>query len=482
MKKVYLSLMLGMNVLMGFAVGLVSNTNMSPAYLRMPAREGMIDIDGVYYNPAGTAFLENGFHIHLSIQSAFQERKNTVTFAPFALNKAYLGDPGYSRVFNGKTVAPVIPNVYFAYNWDRWNLQASFNIVGGGGKCKFNDGLGVFESVLAGQAASLGQAVGQNVAYSLNSSVTGSSFQYGMFLGTSFELWKDHIALSVGVQGIYADNQYKGGMNNMQLWMGDDFSIPAWQYLAAASQKYQSVDLETAAKLAAASDKAKAVENDIELDARQRGFGITPVLGIDFKVSDILNMSFRYQFQTVMKLKTKATNSAATQQIAQLDDFQDGKKIRADIPGYFNVGLSVNAMDNLRFAVSYRYFDEKHATRDMVQNANKNNKGTHEPCAGIEWDIFKYLTFSCGYQGNIYGQTDDEMSELDFQLNAHSILVGFRINCGKVANIDLGYMHTFYDTHDVTKDMSAEQDGSLPFTTHFTRKNDVFGVGLNLAF
>ncbi|MBQ7191655.1 MAG: hypothetical protein IJS00_02140 [Paludibacteraceae bacterium] len=56
-----------MSTLSMMAGGLVTNTNMSAAYLRNPAREGAIDIDGVYFNPAGTAFLTNGVHIGVSI-------------------------------------------------------------------------------------------------------------------------------------------------------------------------------------------------------------------------------------------------------------------------------------------------------------------------------------------------------------------------------------------------------------------------------
>ena len=40
-----------------FAGGLLTNTNQNVAFLRNPARDGAIGIDGVYSNPAGVAFL-----------------------------------------------------------------------------------------------------------------------------------------------------------------------------------------------------------------------------------------------------------------------------------------------------------------------------------------------------------------------------------------------------------------------------------------
>ena len=45
------------------AGGLVTNSNQSASFLRNPARDAVIDIDGVYTNPAGVCFMPNGFHL-----------------------------------------------------------------------------------------------------------------------------------------------------------------------------------------------------------------------------------------------------------------------------------------------------------------------------------------------------------------------------------------------------------------------------------
>ena len=58
-----------------FAGGLLTNTNQHAAFLRMLSRGATTEIDGALSNPAGLAFLPNdGFHMSLSIQSAFQTR------------------------------------------------------------------------------------------------------------------------------------------------------------------------------------------------------------------------------------------------------------------------------------------------------------------------------------------------------------------------------------------------------------------------
>ena len=447
MKKFLISGILILSSMAAMAGGYVTNTNMSVAYLRNPAREGAIDVDGVYFNPAGTAFLSNGIHAYVSLQTAIQERKTDITFAPFRLNKDHLNEA--SRPYKGTTLAPVIPAIYLAYNWDRWNVQAAFNIVGGGGKAKYKEGIGQFEALVAGGVAR--QATDGSILYNMNQSITGESYQFGFYLGTSYEIIKEHLAVSLGVKGVYCKNHYDGELTGIN------------GYMPATKTTFPLMD-------------------DITLDATQKGFSATPIIGIDYQVNSKLNLSFRYQMRTYLKLKTDADNKIANPAVEQsLANFSDGKKLRSDIPGYFLFGVQYAPIEPLRLAASYRYFDEKHATRDMVANeANKNNKGTHEVCAGVEWDIFKYLTFSCGYQGCSYQQSDEELSELDFQLSSNSILAGFRVNISDHWKIDLGYMHTIYIPKTITQQMRP--DGSLPYKTRYDRENNVFGLGLTCSF
>ena len=56
------------------AGGIITNTNQSVSFLRNPAREAAIGIDGVYSNPAGVMFMNEGFHIDLNWQCGWQTR------------------------------------------------------------------------------------------------------------------------------------------------------------------------------------------------------------------------------------------------------------------------------------------------------------------------------------------------------------------------------------------------------------------------
>ena len=70
-KKFFLAaLLLAVVALPSFAGGILTNSNQSVQFMRMFARGAVIDVDGVYFNPAGLAFMDNGFHLSFSWQNA----------------------------------------------------------------------------------------------------------------------------------------------------------------------------------------------------------------------------------------------------------------------------------------------------------------------------------------------------------------------------------------------------------------------------
>ncbi|MBR5634907.1 MAG: hypothetical protein IKW78_07015, partial [Prevotella sp.] len=84
------------------AGGLLHNTNQSIAWQRMMARGATNEIDGVFTNPAGMAFLDHeGWTLSLNIQSASQKRDVLSTFALFPTQD-------HTKLYEGTASAPVI--------------------------------------------------------------------------------------------------------------------------------------------------------------------------------------------------------------------------------------------------------------------------------------------------------------------------------------------------------------------------------------
>ena len=69
------------------AGGILTNTNQSIDFLRNPARDAAIGLDGVYSNPAGVALMPEGFYLGINWQYAHQTRTIESTNPVFALGK-----------------------------------------------------------------------------------------------------------------------------------------------------------------------------------------------------------------------------------------------------------------------------------------------------------------------------------------------------------------------------------------------------------
>ena len=179
------------------AGGILTNTNQSIDFLRNPARDAAIGLDGVYSNPAGVAFLPEGVHIGFNWQYAHQTRTITSTNPVFALGRKNNGES--RKVFEGVADAPFIPSLQGAYNKGNWSVQFNFSVPGGGGGCEFSEGLGSFESVVGGIAhqlrgldqiaTALGQPAPGVNGYDMDGYMEGRQDYFGFQLGAAYKIF-----------------------------------------------------------------------------------------------------------------------------------------------------------------------------------------------------------------------------------------------------------------------------------------------------
>lgn len=504
----------GSNMLAG---GLLTNTNQHIAFNRMLSREASIAIDGVYYNPAGVAFLGEGHHLALNWQLAYQDRIIKNDYALFTNN---VNAPITPREFKGKAFAPVIPSLQYAYNKGNWSFQANFNLIGGGGKCTFDNGLGSFEKIVAetamgacalagavdqvGHAAGLPAQVfssdamfGSKGSYSFNSYMHGRQYYYGLSIGAAYK-FNDHFSAFAGVRTVYASCNYYGYVEDIKVG-----NMPLYKVL----------------------DPTKPDAANIELSCDQTGLGFTPIIGVDFKAGR-WNFAAKYEFKTRMRLKNKSVNKAPsigaladnlhaayTEQLhvpaatatailgnpliqgamAQLKqqfdtklqnaigEYEDGKKIAGDIPSYLAVGVGYKPVDALRINVGFHWFDDKNAT--SYNNRNKElDRGTFEYNAGAEYDLNKKFTVSTGWQRTSYGLSDEYMDDKSFVVSSNSVAVGGVYHINKKMDLNVAYFHTFYDHKKTSESVALNAQKSINYSSDYTRNNNVFGVGLDIHF
>ena len=457
-----------------FAGGLLTNTNQNATFLRNPARDAVIAIDGVYSNPAGIAFLPQGAHFSVSWQAAWQKREITSTFPLYAANEA---TPGLTKKdFVGKAKAPVIPSFQFAYVFnDKWSVSAQFAIGGGGGKCEFNNGLATFEKLMAETILGTGQQ-----SYGLNQTFTGEQYVYGLQVGGTYKI-TDKISVFGGIRGVLANYGYEGALTNISAggMKSADFANLAAQANAAAEQLAQIDPAQAAiyAQQAVAAMRAAGMTSDYILDCTQDGFGITPIIGIDVNLGK-LNLAAKYEFRTKLEMESEAKNSAtvialAAQQSA-FAGYLDGAKTRSDIPALLTIGAQYSILPSLRVNGGYHlYFD-----KDAKGSATAVSDNTWESSLGAEWDINDKWLVSFGVQRTQYGFGDEDMSDMNFNIRNTSLGIGGAYQINDMLKLNVGYYHTFYEDHEVVTD----KGNGISATDLYTRKNDVVGVSLDFKF
>ena len=188
-----------------FAGDYLTNTNQNAAFLRMIARGASIDVDGVYSNPAGLAFLpKDGLQVALTIQSAYQTRDIAATSPLWTMD-------GQTTVRNyeGTASAPVIPSIHAVYKKGDWAFSGSFAIVGGGGKASFDKGLPMFDAAAISLVNTIGQGMLSPNQYTINSAMEGRQYIYGFQLGASYKI-NEHFAVFAGARMNYFTGGYKG--------------------------------------------------------------------------------------------------------------------------------------------------------------------------------------------------------------------------------------------------------------------------------
>lgn len=497
MKKTLVAALATLTVAPAMAGGLNTNTNQNAAFLRQMSQEAIIDISGLYMNPAGTAFLAPGGHISFSIQNAKQSRDISTTFPLFAMNQSKTGT---THDFEGKAYAPVIPSIQYSHNWEKWSINANFALSGGGGKCEFDEGLGSFEALYAGQIYSnVAAAVGNQLAQGYAAQAIPQYMAAGMTLeqaqaavaGPAKEYAQAHLAETMGqaYQGYSLDAYMKGRQYYFGLSVGATYKVlPNLALFAGlrgvyATNNYNGFVQDVTYTVQGVSTDAKS---DLALNTDQTGFGWTPMLGIDWKINDQWNVAAKYEFKTRMRLENKSEmNEFAAQTAktnAELGQFADGTKIAADIPSFFAVGVQYKPIESLRLQAGYHLFGDKSAT----QYGNKQDLidgNTWELTAGVEYDVCKLLTLSCSWQKTAYDLSDAYMNDLSFVTSSNNFGVGARVNLAEQWSLDLGFMYTNYE--DRTVDTVA---GTLPSgqqlikSDTYSRTNRVFGLSVNYKF
>lgn len=491
-------LMKRLNLLLVFALlssqilmagGLKTNTNQSAAWVRTMSRNATLGIDAVYFNPAGLSQLNNGLHLSISNQSIFQTRTVSSDYA-------YL--TGAPVNYEAELTAPIFPSIYAAYKMNKWTFSAGFNIIGGGGSADFQTGLPDFEIPVASLVPMLQGALAPIDAglagaglpdpgyraisgYNMNASFNGSSTYMGYQFGATYAI-NDMISVAIGGRVVTASNSYEGALENITINAPEAYggTQPAGDYLrTVATNPY--LDAGTVGMLqgtAAALDVATA---DAQLKAIQKGTGFTPIIGVNFHLSDMVNLAVKYEHHTKIEL----TNET---EVDDVNMFPDGEKVRADMPGLLAFGAQINPLEKLSLTGSFNYYLDKSAyygntneSGEQIDNETTIDENGYTWAFSAEYKIISILGVSAGYTSGNNGVNDNYQSGLSYGLKSSSWGAGVFVNVTEKIQINAGFSATSYDDYSQSKSYDLAPTVSVPYTDGYGKATKMFAIGVDIS-
>ena len=420
-----------------WAGGLMTNTNYHIAFDRMFARGASTEIDATFSNPAGLAWGHEGWQFSLNFQKPWQNRDIELTAANDAKTK-----------YEGKASAPIVPALFASYKKDRWAVSGMIGIVGSGGFVQYDDGVPMFNVLLNSTITKLTKGLSDATQgaippitpdqYTLDSEMKGKQYIYGGQLNFSYKI-TDYLAAAVGFRANYYDGYYRGHV------IADNHA--------------------TKGKLAS-----------LLLDVDQKGWGFTPIISLAYHQGP-LTLTARYEFRTKISTKNDTnvldadlnTTKMVTEPLTQLvvagaitpaqaqaigqgiqqqlgggfsdytAPYEDGARTRYDMPALLTVAAGYEFTPALRATVEYHFFDDKNAK--MANDRQEElTHGTHEFLAGVEWDINKKFTVSCGGQRTDYGLSDGYQQNTSFACDSWSIGLGGAWNINEKIRLNASYL------------------------------------------
>ena len=452
MRKLFISALMAFAFTAAHAGGLMTNTNYHIAFDRMFARGASTEIDAAYSNPAGLAWTHEGFQLSLNFQKPWQNRDIETTIPNYlAYPGLYEGYNGFqNKKFEGVASAPIVPALFASYKKDKWVLSTMIGIVGSGGFVKYDEGVPMFNALVMGSIFKQTlQAKMQNPAYPLitpdkytiDSEVKGKQYIYGAQVNFTYKV-TDFFAAAIGLRANYYDGY---------------------------------------SKVALKADMQGNPLADMKLDCVQRGWGVAPIVSFAYH-KDGISLTGRYEFRT--KLSTKNDTKELPDGLGEMAaPYADGAHVRYDMPSLLSLATGYEFTPQLRATIEYHFFDDKHAV--MAGDRQKElEHGTNEFLAGIEWDINKKFTVSCGGQRTDYGLSDGYQQNTSFACDSYSVGLGGAWNINDKVRLNVSYFCSLYS--DYTRQYTAEQGGYMgtgyPGQDVYSRTNHVIGLGLDYKF
>ncbi len=393
MKRVLTALLMLLAAASLFAGGIENKNNMSAGYLRNPSKNTETKKpDAVFYNPAGTAFMEEGLYLELGNQFLFKDYTHDAS--------DLTGFDEYS------SVDPVLlyPSGEIVWNGGNFALFGGFGVAAGGGAAEYADGSITTVGALLGFKAVAGPLAG---LVETDSSLDLTAIIFGETVGASYAI-NDMVSVSAALRLIQGKITMKG-----------------------------ELDEEPDPLLSSYIDDQTLLDSE----ATANGFGF--VFGLHLKPVEKLDLALQYQ--TKVSLEYEYDKLEAVPFLLASLKMEEGDTYDKDLPAMLGAGVGYQLLDSLYTSLSFNYYFNKAAAFETGTMGNENEyNDSWEIGAGAEYTLNEMIALSGGVLYSKQGFKDDENSAEVPVLDSVTIGAGAGLTFIEDLMIDIGIFKPIY--------------------------------------
>jgi long-chain fatty acid transport protein len=408
--------------------------NNSTSYFQNPAQTAQISVEGVFYNPAGTVFVDDGLYLNVNAQNSIINESMKVE----------------GKTFDAKSFAAV-PSFNLLYKKNNYSLFANASVIGGGATLEYEGGTaGVY---LAAAALNANDPF-KGTARGLNANLSGGKFigenrYYQGIIGGAYKI-NDKLSVSLGGKYVYATRKLEGTADYTY-----NASSPMGRYLQG---------------------------NTLSIDSTRKADGVGFSIGADYKLNETTNFAVKYDSRVRLTFETKAIEAnkmifmGRTLGISAFyPTYANGVKKERDLPGVLSLGAS-KSIGKATYSIGYNHYYNKAANIDGIEYQDG-----FEANIGIDYKLNEKITLHGGFNFADTGAKPSTYNDTEYAVNSQIYATGltYKPNENNEWKFSLAYISYNSENGEDTPSVIGTLEKSK---VKYDKAIGVFGIGYTHKF
>ena len=408
--------------------------NNSTSYFQNPAQTAQISVEGVFYNPAGTAFVDDGLYLNVNAQNSIINESMKVE----------------GKTFDATSFAAV-PSFNLLYKKNDYSLFANASVIGGGATLEYEGGAA---GVYLAAAALNSKDPFKGTAMGLNANLSGGKFigenrYYQGIIGGAYKV-NDKLSVSLGGKYVYATRKLEG-----TAYYTYNALSPMGKYLKG---------------------------NTLSIDSTRKADGVGFTIGADYKLDETTNFAIKYDSRVRLTFEAEGTEAdkmlfmGKTLGISAFyPTYANGVKKERDLPGVLSLGAS-KSIGKATYSIGYNHYYNKAANIDGIEYQDG-----FEANIGIDYKLNEKITLHGGFNFADTGAKPSTYNDTEYAVNSQIYTTGltYKPNENNEWKFSLAYVSYNSENGENTPSVIGTLEKSK---VKYDKAIGVFGIGYTHKF